>query len=208
MTRNNRVMFVDDEEGVRVSWKRYFEDRGFSVATAADGASAIEELSRRPADVVVSDLRMPGIDGLQLLEWINERQPDTRFILFTGYGDKATERRARALGAEGYLEKPVAPDVLAHAIDVALDPGRLHPALPIVDVTPVEATAAPAVMPAPAVETRTRTRSPLQTMGLVVGAPFLGLAFVVFLPVIGLGALAWILVQEARAAIRPRPGKA
>lgn len=208
MTRNNRLMFVDDEEGVRVSWKRYFENRGFSVATAPDGASAIEELSQKPADVVVSDLRMPGIDGLQLLEWINERQPDTRFILFTGYGDQATERRARELGVESYLEKPVAPDVLAHAIDVALDPGRLHPALPILDVTPVEARARPEVMPAPVVETRRATRSPLQTMGLVVGAPFLGLAFVVFLPVIGLGALAWILVQEARSAFRPSSGPA
>jgi CheY-like chemotaxis protein len=200
MMRKNRVMFVDDEEGVRVSWQRFLQDRGLKVSTAPDGASAIAELSRHPVDVVVSDLRMPGTDGLELLKWLHDRQPETRFILFTGYGDIQVERRARELGASDYLEKPISPDVLAHAIDVALDPGRLHAALPVVDVKPVR------VVPRPSVEvtaTERAERTPLQTVGLLVAAPFIGLAFVVFLPVIGLGALAWTVTRHIKGALWP-----
>ena len=200
MMRKNRVMFVDDEEGVRVSWQRFLQDRGLKVMTAPDGASAIAELSCHPVDVVVSDLRMPGTDGLELLKWIHDRQPDTRFILFTGYGDMQVERRARELGASDYLEKPISPDVLAHAIDVALDPGRLHVALPVVDVKPVRVARRPVVEAKP-VEGAERT--PLQTVGLLVAAPFLGLAFVIFLPVIGLGALAWIVTRYIKGALWP-----
>ncbi|TFG54444.1 MAG: response regulator [Gemmatimonadales bacterium] len=202
MTRNNRVMFVDDEEGVRVSWQRFLQDRGLAVATAPDGASAIAELSRQPVDVVVSDLRMPGTDGLELLKWLHDRQPTTRFILFTGYGDAQVERRARELGASDYLEKPVSPDVLAHAIDVALDPGRLHPVLPVLDVTRRTRTL-PSVRLTARTDAASRERTPAQTVGLLVAAPFLGLAFVVFLPVIGLGALAWVVTQQVKGVLWP-----
>ncbi len=202
MTRNNRVMFVDDEEGVRVSWQRFLQDRGLTVTTAPDGASAIAELSRQPVDVVVSDLRMPGTDGLELLKWLHDRQPTTRFILFTGYGDAQVERRARELGASDYLEKPVSPDVLAHAIDVALDPGRLHPVLPVLDVTRRTRTL-PSVRLTARTDAASRERTPAQTVGLLVAAPFLGLAFVVFLPVIGLGALAWVVAQQVKGVLWP-----
>jgi len=200
MTRKNRVLFVDDEEGVRVSWQRFLQDRGLSVTTAPDGASAIAELSRQPVDVVVSDLRMPGADGLELLKWLHDRQPATRFILFTGYGDAHVEQRARELGAFDYLEKPLSPDVLAHAIDGALDPARLHPVLPVVDVkrTPAKVATRPQ-----APSTTARERTPAQTVGLLVAAPFIGLAFVVFLPVIGLGALAWVVTRQLKGAFRP-----
>lgn len=202
MTRKNRVMFVDDEEGVRVSWQRFLQDRGLTVMTAPDGASAIAELSRQPVDVVVSDLRMPGTDGLELLKWLHDRQPTTRFILFTGYGDAQVERRARELGASDYLEKPVSPDVLAHAIDVALDPGRLHPVLPVLDVKRRTRTL-PAVQPTARTDAASQERTPAQTIGLLVAAPILGLAFVVFLPVIGLGALAWVVTRQVKAVLWP-----
>jgi len=202
MTRKNRVMFVDDEEGVRVSWQRFLQDRGLAVTTAPDGASAIAELSRQPVDVVVSDLRMPGTDGLELLRWLHDRQPATRFILFTGYGDAQVERRARELGASDYLEKPVSPDVLAHAIDVALDPGRLHPVLPMLDVKRRTQTA-PSVQPTAPRGAASKERTPAQTIGLLVAAPFLGLAFVMFLPVIGLGALAWVVTQQIKGVLWP-----
>lgn len=201
MMRNSQVMFVDDEEGVRTSWQRFLQDRGITTTTAPDGASAIEELSRRPVDVVVSDLRMPGKDGLELLEWVHERQPETRFILLTGYGDAHVERQVRALGAVDYLEKPVSPDVLAHAVDVALEAGRegrLGLPLPVTEVTP-----APVVEAEPAVEVDVATEarpSPLRTAGMLIAAPILGLAFVVFLPVIGIGALFWVIGRQIKAA--------
>lgn len=202
MSRDKQVMFVDDEEGVRKSWQRYLQDRGLATTTAPDGASAIDELSRHPVDVVVSDLRMPGKNGVELLEWLNARQPETRFIMLTGYGNEGLERQVRELGAVDYLEKPVSPEVLAHAVERALAADRLTrragEAVALETAVQVPAAAEPVVEKAAAAE----KASPLTTLGMIVAAPLLGLAFVVFLPVIGIGALAWVLGGVIKSALR------
>ena len=72
----HRVMVVDDEEGVRTSWNRFLVGEGFDVTTAEDGETARSHLQEEPVDVVVADLRMPGLDGLQLLEWMKGSQAD------------------------------------------------------------------------------------------------------------------------------------
>jgi len=200
MLRDGQVMFVDDEEGVRVSWERYFRDRGLKTTTAPDGATAIDRLSQHPVDVVVADMRMPGKNGIELLEWLHVRQPDTRFIMLTGYGDNRLEWQARQLGAVEYFEKPVAPDVLAHAIDRALDPTRIQPPFPFIDFEPA-AGPEPGTQP-----TRASVDAPVETaadrqrtsfaVAKLVAAPFLGLAFVVFLPIIGIGAMAWMALRK------------
>ncbi len=199
MLRTNQVMFVDDEEGVRTSWQRFLRERGVSTTTAPDGASAIDQLSREPVEVVVSDLRMPGKDGMELLEWLQARQPDTRFIMLTGYGDKGLEGRIRALGAVDYLEKPVSPDVLARAVERALAADR-------VTRRPVEAVEAEQEAPTEALVVETSAavkQSPVKTLGMIVAAPILGLAFVVFLPVLGIGTLLWVLGRELKSALWP-----
>jgi DNA-binding NtrC family response regulator len=195
MLRQGQVMFVDDEEGVRASWERYFRERGLRTTTAPDGATAIDRLSHHPVDVVVSDMRMPGKNGIELQEWLHTRQPDTRFIMLTGYGDQRLEWKTRELGAVEYLEKPVSPDVLAHAIDRALDPSWGRPPLSFVAVkTKPEVQVEPAPTEAQAVETEPEKQiSALQ----IVAAPFLGLAFVVFLPIIGIGAAIWAIAKRA-----------
>lgn len=202
MSRDKQVMFVDDEEGVRKSWQRYLQDRGLATTTAPDGASAIDELSRHPVDVVVSDLRMPGKNGVELLEWLNARQPETRFIMLTGYGNEGLERQVRELGAVDYLEKPVSPEVLAHAVERALAADRLTrragEAVALETAVQVPTAVEPVVEQAAAAE----KASPLTTLGMIVAAPLLGLAFVVFLPVIGIGALAWVLGGVIKSALR------
>jgi DNA-binding NtrC family response regulator len=195
MTRDSQVMFVDDEEGVRVSWERYFRDRGLNTTTAPDGATAIDRLSRQPVDVVVSDMRMPGKNGLELLEWLHVRQPDTRFIMLTGYGDRRLEWQARQLGAVEYLEKPVSPDVLAHAIDRALDPTRIPVALPFIDVKPAEAEPVVEAVARTAPAVADEQAKPISALQFVA-APFLGLAFVMFLPIIGIGAMVWAISKR------------
>lgn len=195
MTRDSQVMFVDDEEGVRVSWERYFQGRGLRTTTAPDGATAIDRLSQHPVDVVVSDMRMPGKNGLELLEWLHVRQPGTRFIMLTGYGDRRLEWKARQLGAVEYLEKPVSPDVLAHAIDRALDPTRIPMPLPFIDMTPAEVEPvvdAVAVKPPVVADEQAKPIHVAQ----FIAAPFLGLAFVMFLPIIGIGATVWALSKR------------
>ncbi len=207
LTKARRVMFVDDEEGVRRSWDRLLSDRGFDVTTVEDGERAITQLRDEAADVVVSDLKMPGVDGLQLLEWLHQSQPETRFILLTGYGNDVVERKARELGAYEYLNKPVSPETLAMVIAAAMQ--TAPKAQPIVEATvlpKLEEEAQVAALPvegtvlasARAEEDEEEAESAWKTAGKLALAPIAGLAFVIFLPVIGFGMFFWVVGQKIR----------
>ncbi len=207
LTQRKRVMFVDDEEGVRKSFDRLLSERGFAVSTVEDGDRAVSLLREEPAEVIVSDLRMPGLDGLQLLQWVHERQPQTRFILLTGYGNAEVERKARALGAYEYLNKPISPDALSLVITAAMQASQAEErARAAAAVAPVAAPVAqPAlVVEAPAAEPALEEEAPgglktgLKMAGGLIAAPIAGLAFVIFLPVIGFGMLAWVVVEAIR----------
>lgn len=181
----NRVLFVDDEEAVRISWNRYLTKNGFDVVTAENGNRAVSELNTKDVDVVISDLRMPGLDGLGLAAWVHDQKPQTRFILLTGYGNDVVEKRARELGVFEFLNKPISPEALSAVITGALQlekAAAAEAAKPAVDAVPLELTvpAAPKAKPA---------RTFLQTVGGLVLAPILGLGFVLFLPVIGFALL-------------------
>ena len=233
MKPNKRVLFVDDEAGVRSSWNRYLTEAGFEVGTAVDGRAAMQELQRNPAAVVVSDLRMPSVDGLELLEWTRDQRPDVRFILLTGYGNEEIERRARELGAFEYLNKPISPETLAAVITAALHLGLLGDADPEPrEMEPAVQTAEESVLAAPRdeelalakptdeelalavsstedeqptleVRPALRMRGLLEVVGGLIAAPLVGLAFVIFLPVIGIGMLFWLLGQMIWEAITP-----
>lgn len=194
MSTHKRVLLVDDEEAVRLSWSRFLSEHDFDVTTAEDGGKAISRLSREPVDVVVADLRMPEVDGLQLLDWLHDTQPDTPFILLTGYGSEDVERRARELGAFDYLDKPVTPDVLSAVITAAMvekerkqRAGRAVAAA-AVEAEAREATAAPA-------EEKSKVRSVGEIVGGLIMGPIIGLAFVMFLPVIGFAAFFKVLAE-------------
>ena len=226
MNAQKKVMFVDDEEGVRVSWNRYLSQHGFDVTTAEDGAKAISKLRDEDVDVVVSDLKMPGIDGIQLLEWIHAKRPETRFILLTGYGNDEVERKVRQLGAFDYLNKPISPDTLAAVVTAATHLKLLPTEEPRVKeveapmefatapAAPVEAVAAAptatetvaAFVDAPVDEELAKKgglRRSAEIVGGLIAAPILGLAFVVFLPVIGFGALFWMLGESLWERFKP-----
>lgn len=201
--QHSRVMFVDDEEGVRLSWSRYLSARGFDVTTVEDGEGAINRLAKEPVDVVISDLRMPGVNGLQLLEWMHGHTPDTKFVLFTGYGSEEVEKQARALGAFEYLNKPVSPETLSAVITAAIHMNLLPELTEEKAVAPAQAQALDTEL-TPALEQTTalpkkRTPKDYAKIGVgLVSAPLLGLAFVMFLPVIGFGMLFWVLAQAIR----------
>ena len=217
MDARNRIMFVDDEEGVRLSWNRFLSERGFDVKTVSDGNSAINALKQEPVDVVVSDLRMPGADGLDLLSWVKTNRPETRFILLTGYGSDAVERMARELGAYEYLNKPISPEALSTIITAAAQLGLLKDesaeraeALETAEVaTATVAEALPdqemlSEARAEAEESHGLLRSSAEVMFGLIVAPILGLLFAMALPVIGFGALLWVGFQTARDAILRR----
>jgi len=219
------ILFVDDEEGVREGWKRVLAAEDRRVATAADGASAIRGLAHNPFDLVISDLRMPGLDGLDILEWIHENKPETRFVLITGYGSREVQRKARRLGAFGYLEKPVNPDHLMALAEAALrgdespwqqtdiEEDELVWAEAVEKADEIEWAEACDVVPTArtgaVVVIEPRLESTLQlTLRDLVGlatAPFVGLAYIVFLPVVGIGAATYGIVVKTTRLIRRAP---
>lgn len=202
-----KVMLVDDEEGVRRSFSRLLSDRGFEVTTVEDGERAVSQLSDHAVDVVVSDLRMPGMDGLQLLQWVHEKSPKTPFILLTGYGNDEVERRAKELGAYGLLNKPISPEQLSAVITAASLMAKREEAaaakaaeateaalVEAVEATPELVRPELVVVPEAApVRKTSKVRSTGQIVAGLTLAPIAGLAFVMFLPVIGIGALGWVV---------------
>ncbi|MDH4247973.1 MAG: response regulator, partial [Deltaproteobacteria bacterium] len=103
---NISVLFVDDEEDIRISFQDRFEDQ-FSVKLASDGREALQILEQDSSiDVVVTDIRMPNMDGLEMIKRARERTPDLGFIVVSGHGDTEDVITALRLGARNFLRKP------------------------------------------------------------------------------------------------------
>ena len=107
-----RILVVDDEEIVRESLGGWLEKDGYTVALAPDGPSAIEKIKAERWSIVVADLKMPGMDGLQVLEEAKKIQPDVAFVIMTAYATVDTAVSAMKKGAYDYLVKPFDPEEL------------------------------------------------------------------------------------------------
>ncbi|MEO0478790.1 MAG: response regulator [Planctomycetota bacterium] len=108
-----RVLFVDDEESVRYFARRGLERRGFAVTTADSGTAGLAELEKASFDVVVTDLRMPGIDGFEFLQRIRRQRSDLPVVVITAHGSVDNAVQAMREGASDFLAKPFEIDELA-----------------------------------------------------------------------------------------------
>ena len=122
----NRILVVDDDEGIALFLKQSLHELApeYDVQTARAAREALAAMSRQPFDLLVTDLRMPGIDGLELMRRVRERYPRMRLILITGYGDERVEAQAYQIGACRYFNKPFRVEELLTAIRQALAPAR------------------------------------------------------------------------------------
>ena len=101
------ILFVDDESNILSSLKRLFKPLGYEIYTASGGAEGLDVLSRHAIDVVVSDMRMPEMDGAKFLSQARENWPDTVRILLTGYADiNATISAVNKGNIYRYISKP------------------------------------------------------------------------------------------------------
>src|SRR5215467_2099417 len=105
--RSGRVLVVDDEEGVRSFVAEALEREGHEVVQAADGREALRAAREEPFDVVITDLRMPVVDGMTLIRSLRTEQADVEIIVLTAFGDVATAVEAMKLGAFDYIQKPL-----------------------------------------------------------------------------------------------------
>jgi two-component system response regulator PilR (NtrC family) len=101
-----KLLIVDDEEGYRQVLKAIFDAEGYGVETANDGRSALARLKNGKVDLIVSDVRMPDIDGIELLKTSRELNPDIGVVLMTAFGTLDTAREAFRLGADDFIQKP------------------------------------------------------------------------------------------------------
>jgi two-component system response regulator RegA len=134
------LLLVDDDAIFRRRLARAFAERGFRVREAADGASALAAARDESPELAVVDLRMPGVDGLEVVRGLKAIDPTTQVVVLTGYGSIATALEAVRLGAAHYLTKPAdVDDVLAaFARGETTDGGEPLPERPVPSLARVE----------------------------------------------------------------------
>ncbi|HEU4428805.1 MAG TPA: sigma-54 dependent transcriptional regulator [Myxococcota bacterium] len=121
-----RVLVVDDDDALRESLELFLASEGFEVAAAEDGAAALAQLERAPVDVALCDLRMPGIDGFELLPQLLRLAPGLTVILMSAYGGRDLAIEALKRGAYDYLAKPFPPSEAMLAIRKAQEREKLR----------------------------------------------------------------------------------
>jgi DNA-binding NtrC family response regulator len=124
MDEKTKILVVDDEEVVRLSHIRTLASVHCNVEVVRDGMEALRVMEQRPADVVLLDLRMPGLDGMTVLKSIKHRWPETEVVIITGYPSIETAKEAVRLGAYDYLAKPVGPDDVVNVANGAITQKR------------------------------------------------------------------------------------
>ena len=118
--RHNRILVVDDEESLRRVTQLRLEAAGYHVNAVPDGFQALDLLAREPFDLVLTDLKMPGMTGIELLKRVREEYPDVIVILITAFGTVESAVEAVKAGAYDYIVKPVNMDGLRLVIERAL----------------------------------------------------------------------------------------
>ena len=102
----SNILIVDDEQSYRQLLSLVFEGDGHTIRTATNGREALDLLQSEPADVVISDVRMPDMDGIEMLSSVRETQPDLGVVLMTAFASVETAREAFKLGADDFIQKP------------------------------------------------------------------------------------------------------
>ncbi len=198
MNATRKVLVVDDDPVVSKSFDRVLSGKGYAVITAKSGEEALRKLGEENYDLVYTDIRMPGMSGLEVAETVKARRPWTPVVIITGYGTEEAEIRAKAAGVSSFMHKPLSPEMIEGSARDAL-------AAP---VAAPQAAAAPIEAEAPRAESA-GVAGTLKNIALFVAAPFIGLAYVIALPFVGFAVLAYMAARAAaelaavRAAFRP-----
>ena len=116
----SRILVIDDEQIIRTSCVRTLTPEGYEVIVASNGKEGLELIEKEPFRLVLLDLKMPDMDGIEVLQKIKSSRPETKVIMITGYSTVETAVKTLKLGAFGYLEKPFTPDTLLETVKEAI----------------------------------------------------------------------------------------
>jgi DNA-binding NtrC family response regulator len=115
-----KILVADDEEVIREACRRILTRAGYEVESASDGQDALDRLDNARFDLILLDIKMPGLDGIKVMEQLKERGPLKKIVVITGHGTVRTEMDARRAGATVFLTKPFTPAELRDAVAQAL----------------------------------------------------------------------------------------
>lgn len=116
-----RILVVDDEKNIRLVLDQCLSAEGYQVDTAVSGEHAVEKFAAAPYDLVILDMKMPGMDGIEVLRRIKRTAPAVPVIMVTGYGSIETAVETMKLGAVDYLRKPFTPDEIRAAVAAVVE---------------------------------------------------------------------------------------
>jgi CheY-like chemotaxis protein len=186
-----KVLVVDDDPVVGKSFDRVLSGKGYAVIHAHDGEEALSKLRDEKYDVVFTDIKMPGMNGLEVAEKVKASQPWLPVVIITGYGTEANEAQAKAAGVKSFLHKPLSPEMIEDSARAAL-----------LESAAAAAPAESSMGHAPEIAATVEEAKPatvgtfIKNVALFIAAPFIGLAYMIAMPFIGLGVLAWMGGKE------------
>ena len=201
MSAIRKVLVVDDDPVVGKSFDRVLSGKGYAVITASSGQEALNKLETEDYDVVYTDIKMPGMSGLEMAEQMKQSRPWLPVVIVTGYGSPGNEARAEAAGVSGFLRKPLSPEMIEESAEKALPETRA--------AGRSAAAAEPQAEASPAPSAAQGAAQVAKNVALFLAAPFVGLAYILTFPIVGLGMLAWMAIQaqkkksEEAATLRP-----
>jgi DNA-binding NtrC family response regulator len=106
MPEKSKILVVDDEDALRTVLSSELSSEGYEVRTAGDGDEAISGLQKENFDLVLLDIRMPRMNGFEVLKYVKEKHPKTKVVMLTGFADLKNAIESKKLGAEDFVSKP------------------------------------------------------------------------------------------------------
>lgn len=119
--RNESILLIDDSPDILMNLSEFLMEKGWEVDTASEGIAGISKIEKKQYDLVITDLKMPDVDGMEILKYLRENSPESICIILTGYGTIKNAVEAIKLGAFDYLTKPVKLDEIFISIERALE---------------------------------------------------------------------------------------
>jgi len=183
MSALHKVLVVDDDPVISKSFDRVLSKKGYVVITARDGEEALAKLNAENYDAVFTDIKMPGMNGLEVAERVKAKRPWTPVVIITGYGTAEEEARAEAAGVSEFLHKPLSPEMIELSARKAVGS---------------PAAAEPGEAPATAEATVEPEGNTLKNIVLFLAAPVFGLFYIVTFPIVASVMLATMAFTAAR----------
>jgi len=203
MKSKAQVLVIDDDAVVGHSFDRVLSQKGYDVHTALTGEEGLDDIAARNYDIVFTDIKMPGIDGIEVAERIRRKCPWTPVVVITGYGTDENEARASVLGVSGFVRKPLTPEMIESVTRKALE-------TPVAPMAPPQTAANEPVAPV-ATEKQARVKVPVGELKgwrkawrivtnilLFLASPFIALSYIIALPVVGFYHFAKLALEALR----------